>query len=191
VSVDLSLGSPSAHVASDMTSILYVACSRVNELKNLFVSAIHPAIWKQLGNSESDNLRRLHEEELKKSSAQFARRSSQQISANQLDFLKEYEWEHADETTPGMSDALEQEWDDLRTLTSPPKDVDMALDSSATCSPREHPHSPSWMKPVRYDILNKSLLFSELHFSLQINVILFFFFFVSCHIRKCMAVHYN
>lgn len=155
VSVDLSLGSPSAHLPSDMTSILYVACSRVNELKNLFVSPIHPAIWKQLGNSETDKLRRLHEEELKKSSAQFARRSSQQISAKQVDFLKQYEWEHADETTPAMSDTLEREWNELRSLTSPPTDANILTASltgnSTTCSPRDHPHSPSWMKPVRYD----------------------------------------
>ena len=155
VSVDLSLGSPSAHLPSDMTSILYVACSRVNELKNLFVSPIHPAIWKQLGNSETDKLRRLHEEELKKSSAQFARRSSQQISAKQVDFLEQYEWEHADETTPAMSHTLEREWNELRSLTSPPTDANILTASltgnSTTCSPRDHPHSPSWMKPVRYD----------------------------------------
>lgn len=155
MSVDLSLGSPSAHVPSDMTSILYVACSRVNELKNLFVSPIHPAIWKQLGNSDADKLRREHEEELKKSSAQFARRSSQQISANQVDFLRQYEWEHADETTPDMSEALKREWDELRSLTSPPPDSNILKtslsDTSATCSPRDHPHSPTWMKPVRYD----------------------------------------
>jgi len=156
VSVDLSLGSPSAHVPSDMTSILYVACSRVNELKNLFVSPIHPAIWKQLGNSEADKLRRVHEDELKKFSAQFARRSSQQISDNPVDFLKQYDKEHADETTPGMSDALAREWDEIRAHNSPPTDSDIlpatSHGNSATCSPRDHPHSPSWMKPVRYDV---------------------------------------
>lgn len=158
MSVDLSLGSPSAHVPSDTTSILYVACSRVNELKNLFVSPIHPTIWKQLGNGEADQLRRQHEEELKKSSAQFARRSSQQISANQLDFLKDYDWEHADETTPGMSEALEREWDEIRSRMSPPKDANIlhttSQNNSAACNPRDHPHSPSWMTPVRYDILS-------------------------------------
>jgi len=137
-----------------MTSILYVACSRVNELKNLFVSPIHPAIWKQLGNSEADNIRRQHEEELKKSSAQFARRSSQQISANQLDFLKQYEWEHEDEIRPGMSEALDHEWNEIRTRRSPPTDHNIldptSLDNSPACNPRDHPHSPSWMKPVRH-----------------------------------------
>jgi hypothetical protein len=153
VSVDLSVGSPSAHVPSDMTSILYVACSRVNELKNLFVSPIHPAIWKQLGNAETDKLRRQHEEQLKKYSAQFARRSSEQISTNQVDFLKQYQWEHAEEMTAGMSDALQREWDELCALRSPPKDCNILTTAtpSATCSPRDHPHSPSWMRPVRYD----------------------------------------
>jgi len=156
VSVDLSLGSPSAHVPSDMTSILYVACSRVNALKNLFVSPIHPAIWKQLGNSEADKQRRVHEAELQKSAAQFARRSSEDISANRVDFLKQYDKEHADETTPGMSDALAREWDEMRSRKSPPTDANILAatshDNSATCSPRDHPHSPSWMKPVRYDV---------------------------------------
>jgi len=128
----------------------------VNELKNLFVSPIHPAIWKQLGNSEADNLRRLHEEDLKKSSAQFAKRSSKQICANQVDFSKEYEWEHTDDTTSGMSQALEREWDEIRNRITPPTDADIlyptSRDNSAGCNPRDHPHSPSWMTPVRYDI---------------------------------------
>jgi len=148
-----------------MTSILYVACSRVNELKNLFVSPIHPAIWKQLGNSESDNLRRLHEQELKKSSYQFARRSSEQISANQVDFLKQYEWEHTDDIRPGLSEALEHEWNEIRTRNSPPTDARIldstSLDNSARCNPRDHPHSPSWIKPVRYDVLGNGVLLFE------------------------------
>jgi len=139
-----------------MTSILYVACSRVNELKNLFVSPIHPAIWKQLGNSDADKLRRVHEAELQKSSAQFARRSSEDICANQVDFLERYKREHADETTAGLSDVLAREWDEIRARNSPPTDADILAatshDNSATCSPRDHPHSPSWMKPVRYDV---------------------------------------
>jgi len=156
VSVDLALGSPSARVPSDMTSILYVACSRVTELQNLFVSPIHPAVWRQLGNSDSDKLRRTHEEQLKKSSAQFAKRSSEQISGNQVDFLRQYQWEHADETTPDMSHTLAREWEELRTRNTPPTDTDIVAqtlpNNSVTCSP-ENLNSPSWMKPVRYNIL--------------------------------------
>jgi len=157
VSVDLALGSPSAHVPSDMTSILYVACSRVNELKYLFVSPIHPAIWKQLGNTDGDKLRRMHEEQLKKSSAQFAKRSSEQICSNQVDFLSQYQWEHADDKTADVSDVLAREWDELRSRSSPPTDTDIVAatlsENSATCSPREHLYSPSWMTPVRCGIL--------------------------------------
>jgi len=195
VSVDLSLGSPSARVPPDTTSILYVACSRVNELKNLFVSPIHPAIWGKLGNSEADKERRQHEEDLKKSSAQFARRSSEQISANQVDFLRDYEWEHADERTPGMSETLQQEWNDLRTLTSPPTDADIlstaSLESSATCSPRDHPHSPSWMKPVRFDMLSYSELFLCDVFHCRLMSQSVSFLFVLCPIRECIGKYYN
>jgi hypothetical protein len=152
VSVDLSLASPSVRVPSDITSILYVACSRVTELKNLFVTPIHPAIWKQLGNSDTDKLRRLHEEDLKKSSAQFARRSGEQISANQIDFREQYKWEHADDTTPGMSDALAREWDEIRSAVSPPADANILAttshESATTSRPPDDLHSPSWMKPV-------------------------------------------
>jgi len=128
----------------------------VTQLKNLFVSPIHPAIWKQLGNSDADKLRRLHEDELLKSSAQFARRSSEQICANQVDFKKQYEWEHEDDTTPGMSDALVREWDEIRSVISPPENANILAATShgsATSSrPRDELHSPSWMKPVMYVI---------------------------------------
>jgi len=174
VSVDLALGSPSAHVPSDITSILYVACSRVTELKNLFVTPIHPDIWKQLGNSETDKLRRLHEEQLIQSSAQFARRSSEHICANQIDFLQQYKWEHADDTTPGMPDALDREWDQIRAVISPPSDANILAATSQQAAtstrPRDDLHSPSWMKPVLYVIslivtilIHKKLSLAFLH----------------------------
>ena len=72
VSVDRQLDSPNNRVPPDMVSVIYVACTRVNELRNLFVSPIFPSVWMKLGRSEQDMARRKNEDTLKKSAEKFA-----------------------------------------------------------------------------------------------------------------------
>ena len=73
VAVDHGLESPNNHVPSDIGSIVYVACTRTNELKNLFVSPIFPSIWEKIGKSDQDQARRESEERLKKDAEKFAK----------------------------------------------------------------------------------------------------------------------
>ena len=65
VSVDLGLESPNNHVPSDIGSVIYVACTRTNELKNLFVSPIFPSVWENIGKSDHDKSRRESEKNAK------------------------------------------------------------------------------------------------------------------------------
>jgi hypothetical protein len=72
VSVNLGLQSPDDKVPLDVSSIIYVACTRVTELKNLFVAPIFPSVWDQIGKSEMDKLRRDAEQRLLKDAEKFA-----------------------------------------------------------------------------------------------------------------------
>lgn len=72
LSVNLGLQSPDNRVPPDVGSIIYVACTRTNELKNLLVEPIFPSIWDQVGKSETDVLRRQSEVRLKKDAEVFA-----------------------------------------------------------------------------------------------------------------------
>jgi len=49
VSVDLQLENPDAKMPSEISSLLYVACTRVTKLENLFVCPIHPYLWQKIG----------------------------------------------------------------------------------------------------------------------------------------------
>lgn len=72
VSVDINLESPDAHMPSDMSSIFYVACTRVVRLQDLFVSPIFPTFWSMMGKSEVDAERRLVCEKLENGAQTFA-----------------------------------------------------------------------------------------------------------------------
>ena len=72
VSVNLGLQSPDDKTPVDVSSIIYVACTRVTELKNLFVAPIFPTVWDQIGKSEMDQLRRDAENRLLKDAENFA-----------------------------------------------------------------------------------------------------------------------
>ena len=58
VSVDLGLENPDMRMPPEIASILYVACTRVTNLENLFVSAIHPNVWKKIGQNDVDKYKR-------------------------------------------------------------------------------------------------------------------------------------
>ena len=72
VSVDLGLENPDVRMPPEMSSLLYVACTRVTKLENLFVSPIHPCVWKKIGQSEVDKHRRAVDEKLRNASEEFA-----------------------------------------------------------------------------------------------------------------------
>jgi len=61
VVVDLGLESPNSRIPPDIGSVIYVACTRTSELKNLFVRPIFPSTWEKLGKSELDITRRQSE----------------------------------------------------------------------------------------------------------------------------------
>jgi hypothetical protein len=72
LSVNLNLESPDNRTPPDVASIIYVACTRINELKNLFVQPIFPTVWDHIGQSEMDKLRRQAEDRLQKDAEAFA-----------------------------------------------------------------------------------------------------------------------
>jgi hypothetical protein len=72
VGVDLGLDNPDRQLPRDIGSILYVACTRVRRLRDLFVSPIFPIIWDKIATSAGDVERRKVEEKLKKATREFA-----------------------------------------------------------------------------------------------------------------------
>ena len=56
VSVDLGLEDPDMRLPPELSSLLYVACTRVTKLENLFVGAIHSCVLRKIGQSDSDCL---------------------------------------------------------------------------------------------------------------------------------------
>jgi len=74
VSVDLGLDNPDRQVPPDIGSIIYVACTRVKELKNLFVGSIFPTTWDKIGQSTADHERRETEAKLMTAAREFAAR---------------------------------------------------------------------------------------------------------------------
>jgi hypothetical protein len=56
--VNLGLQSPDDKVSVDVSFIIYVACTPVTELKNLFVAPNFPSTWEEIGKSDTDTLRR-------------------------------------------------------------------------------------------------------------------------------------
>jgi len=72
VSVDLELENPDMKMPPEISSLLYVACTRVTELSNLFVSQIHPCLWQKIGQNDGDKHRRNVDEKLRKAALEFA-----------------------------------------------------------------------------------------------------------------------
>jgi len=88
VSGDLGLSNPDSHLPQNISSILYVACTRVTQLSNLVVSPIHPTVSKKIGNSEADVARRKAEEKLREEALGFAQAEDRKA--------KENEWQKTD-----------------------------------------------------------------------------------------------
>ena len=72
MSVDLGLENPDTKMPPEISSLLYVACTRVTGLKNLSVSPIHSCVWKKIGQSDVDKHRRSVDEKLQKAALAFA-----------------------------------------------------------------------------------------------------------------------
>ena len=98
--VDLGLESPNNQMQSDIGSVIYVACTRTNELNNLFVRPIFPGIWEKIGKSEHDKVRRDSEQKLQKD-AEFASMHGWQA-----------EFEQEQSSVPDYS-GNEQEWKEI------------------------------------------------------------------------------
>ena len=76
VSVDLGLENPDMKMPAEISSLLYVACTRVTKLANLFVSPIHPSLWQKIGQSDVDKYRRSVDNKLQKAAVDFAKKHS-------------------------------------------------------------------------------------------------------------------
>jgi len=141
VSVDLGLSSPSGHAPLDVSSLIYVACTRVNDLKNLFVAPIFPTIWDAIGNAALDVTRRESEDSLRKDAEKFAIR----IGAYQ-DFGNEHSFRPDYSQNP-------QEWLELRNNVIPPESS-LARNAASEVAARNESMdgivddtSPPWLKP--------------------------------------------
>src|SRR5208282_1782657 len=115
VSVDLGLSNPDCHVPPDIGSIIYVACTRVTELKHLFVSPIFPNTWKHIGTSVADDERRKTEVKLKQEAGKFA-----QKNGKYREVAQEFEWK------PDYS-KCKDEWLQLRNLSAIPTSTRQSL----------------------------------------------------------------
>ena len=72
VSVDLGLQNPDIRMPPEIGSLLYVACTRVTKLQNLFLSQIHPCLWPKVGQTEIDKHKRMVDEQLRKAAEKFS-----------------------------------------------------------------------------------------------------------------------
>jgi len=108
VSVDLCLDNPDRRMPSDIGSIMYVACTRVNRLEDLFVSPVFPSVWTTLGQSTGDIERRKTEAKLKEAAGKFASERGKY-----QEMKEELEWK------PDFSNC-DNEWEELTKQTSEP-----------------------------------------------------------------------
>ena len=111
VSVNLGLEDPDMRLPPELASLLYVACTRVTKLENLFVSAIHPCVLRKIGQSDCDKHKRVVDEKLKCAAVEFAH-------SHGLGKLMEEEvaWQ-ADYS------ANSEEWRHLHMQTGPPQPI--------------------------------------------------------------------
>ena len=72
ISVDLGLDNPTSKLTNDITSVLYVAITRAVNLKDLFVSPIHPEVWAKLGRDVESLHRQAVDKELCECAKTFA-----------------------------------------------------------------------------------------------------------------------
>ena len=109
VSVDLGLDNPDRKLPQDIGSIVYVACTRVKKLENLFVSPIFSSVWEKIGKSDMDERRRTVEQQLRSAAESFA------ISRGKYkEMMAELSW------TPDYS-GNDMELIELNSQTEPPK----------------------------------------------------------------------
>lgn len=91
ISVDLNLDNPDAKLPSDVSSVMYVALTRAEELKNLFVSPVFPTIWQTLGQSDHDKQRRVVENKLRQAAKNFAAKHGKYSEVvNDLSWTSDY-----------------------------------------------------------------------------------------------------
>jgi hypothetical protein len=107
VLVDLHLNNPNSTPPQDVASLLYVACTRVHQLKDLIVAPIFPSVWEKTGRSEGDKERRNVEERLK-AALEFAALHSKYVEVKE-----ELSW------TPDYK-GNGQEWNDMQRQSSAP-----------------------------------------------------------------------
>jgi len=74
VSVNLGLESLDKRQQPEISSLLYVACSRVESVENLFVSSIYPDVWANIGKGELDKHRSNVEDKLWQADEEFTRK---------------------------------------------------------------------------------------------------------------------
>ena len=103
-----------------MSSLLYVACTRVTRLENLFVSAIHPCVWKKIGQTDMDRQKREVDDKLCEAAKEFAWKHGKYKET-----LQELEW-----TTDGSNN--DAEWRLLQEQTHPPKKRGKTLQQSTS-----------------------------------------------------------
>jgi len=111
VSVDLGLENHDMRMPPEIASILYVACTRVTKLENLFVSAIHPNVWKKIGQNEADKYICNVDERLQEASTAFAF-----VHGKYEEMVEELQW-----TADYKQNA--EEWQSLQRQEQPPKSV--------------------------------------------------------------------
>jgi len=110
VSVDIGLSNPDSHLAQDIMSILYVACTRVPRLCDLFVSPIYPRLWLEKISKQAADLERLKvDEKLRQEAGKFA---SKKGMYEQM--VEELAWTPDDSNTGN-------EWNDLEDGKTAPR----------------------------------------------------------------------
>jgi hypothetical protein len=123
LSVNLGLDNPQNRIPPDATAIMYVACTRITSLKDLFLSPVYPSVWNNIGRTDTDNERRQHEVELKEKAGEFAARTGKyRECCAELNFVDTYadtesEWNSLNSQQSSLrSTCMLSSDDDLRKL---------------------------------------------------------------------------
>ena len=143
VSVDLDLESSNSTVPADIGSVVYVACTRVNDLSKLLVGSIFPNIWERIGKGPQDEARRKEEAVLLESAEKFS---------TELDSHAEFVEEQSYVADYSGTD---DEWKSIVARKTPPTRACEIADEESSMPVTGQPmvghgdaFTPAWMKPA-------------------------------------------
>ena len=143
MSVDLDLESSYSTVPADIGAVVYVACTRVNDLSKLLVGSIFPNVWERIGKGTQDEARRKEEAVLLESAQKFS--------------IELYSYAEIVEEQSYVADysGTDDEWNNIVARKAPPTRACEIADGESSMLVTGEPmvghgdaFTPAWMKPT-------------------------------------------